>query len=134
MNKVIPFLICACLTTSCATYHLSNQSLLEQFSNSRTETKEIPILAPPYIFFPGNVKGNDLRAITCLDQNGNEKTIPVTNRTGVRITKKDGTRTSFYFDTLILKDSALTGSKTHFFSAPIKPIKLGNISKIELQK
>src|SRR5258706_7194998 len=134
MNKVMPLFICACLTTSCATYHLSNQSLLEQFSDSRTETKVIIFIAPPYVFFPGFVKGNDVRAIICLDQNQKENVIPVTRRTGVRITKQDGTRTTFYFDTLLLKDSTISGSKTHFFNAPIHPIRLGDIRKIEIQK
>jgi hypothetical protein len=58
----------------------------------------------------------------------------VTNRTSVRITLADSSRTTFYFNTLLIKDSTISGSKTHFFEAHIRPIKLRDIAKIELQK
>jgi hypothetical protein len=122
------------ILSSCNTYHLSNQSLLEQFAGSSTEKKTIFLIIPPYVFFPGVVNGNDLKTIKCSDKNGKEKTIDITNRTGVRITKTDGTKTTFYFNTLLLRDSTITGSKTHFFNAQIKPINLGDIGKIEIQK
>ena len=60
--------------------------------------------------------------------------MPVTHHTGVRITKKDGTKKTFYFDTLIIQDSLITGKNDHFIGVDIKPIKLNNIEKIELQK
>ena len=60
--------------------------------------------------------------------------MPVTHHTGVRITKKDGTKKTFYFDTLIIQDSLITGKNEHFIGVDIKPIKLNNIEKIELQK
>ena len=60
--------------------------------------------------------------------------MPVTHRTGVRITKKDGTRKTFYFDTLIVQDSIITGKNDHFIGVSIKPINLNNIEKIELQQ
>jgi hypothetical protein len=122
------------LLTGCATYHLSTQSLVEQFANSSTEKKKILLPIFPYTFFVDPVTGNDLRTIKCLDKNGQEKIIEVTNRTGIRITKTDSTRTTFYFNTLLLKDSTITGSKTHFFNAHIKPINFTDISKIEIQK
>ncbi len=69
-----------------------------------------------------------------LDKNEKETTLYVTHRTGVRVTKKDGKRKTFYFDTLIIQDSLITGKNDHFLSISIKPINLNNISKIELQK
>ena len=115
----------------CATYHVSTQSLLQQFADSQPEKKTI---YAPYIFAPFHVNGNDLKTITVLDKNGNEKVLPVTNHTGVRITKQDSSRVTFYFNTLQIKDSTISGSKTHFFEAHFKPIKLSNIAKIEIQK
>ena len=129
-----PLILFVIILSSCTTYHLSNQSLLEQFAGSSTEKKTVFLIIPPYVFFPGVVNGNDLKTIKCADKNGKEKIIEITNRTGVRITKTDGTKTTFYFNTLIIRDSTITGSKTHFFNAQIKPINLGDIGKIEIQK
>ena len=127
-------LICATLFISCETYHLSTQSLLEQFAGTGTEKKTTFLIIAPYVFFPGVVKGNDLTTIKCIGKNGEERVIAVTNRTEVRITKLDNTKTTFYFNTLLLKDSTITGSKTHFVNAQIKPVKFSDILKIEIQE
>jgi hypothetical protein len=127
---VILFALTLC---GCSTYHVSTQSLLEQFANTKTEKKENVIIAFPFIF-PGEVTGNDLKEIKCQDKNGNEIIVPVTNHTGVRITKKDGSRKTFYFDTLLIKDSTINGKKSHFVGLDIKPINLNDIEKIELQR
>ncbi len=136
MNKslILFSFFCLFLLTGCATYHLSTQSLVEQFGNSSTEKKKILLPVFPYVFFVDPVTGNDLQTIKVLDKNGQEKILTVTNQTGVRITRTDSSRTTFYFNTLLLKDSTITGSKTHFFNAHIKPINFKDISKIEIQK
>ncbi len=117
----------------CTTYHLSTGSLLQQFADVHPETKTNLIIAFPLIF-PGTVTGNSLSSIKVLDQKNTEHTIPVTNHTSVRITKKDGTRKTFYFDTLLIQDSVINGKKSHFVGIDIKPIKLDDIEKIELQR
>lgn len=117
--------------TRCQTYHMTTQSLLEQLAETKKE-KKVVIVYP--FFFPGVVTGNSLREVKVLDKAEKECIIPVTNHTGVRITKKDGKRNTFYFDTLIIQDSTITGKKDHFFGINIKPINLNNIKKIELQK
>lgn len=78
--------------------------------------------------------GNSLQQIVVLDKNEKECVIPVTNHTGVRVTKKDGKRKTFYFNTLIIHDSIITGKNDHFIGTNINPIYLNNIEKIELQK
>jgi len=118
---------------SCTTYHLTTETLLRQFADVHPETKTNFIFAFPLIF-PGTVTGNSLTEIKVLDQNNKEHIIPVTNHTGVRITTKDGTRKTFYFDTLLIKDSTINGKKSHFVGLDIKPIRLDNIAKIELQR
>ena len=120
------------LLTSCATYHLSTDSLVQQFANTQPERKYT--YEPTLFFIPFSVNGNSLQTITCLDKNGKETTFDVTNRTSVRITLTDNSRTTFYFNTLLIQDSTISGSKTHFFEAHIRPIKLRDIAKIEIQK
>ena len=113
------------LLTGCEVYQVTTSSLAEQL-NGKTVNKG-------YLDAKDAVKGNDLKTVKCIDKDNKEKIIPVTNRTAVKITKKDNTSTSFYFDTLIIKDSSIVGSKTHFFNAQIKPIKFSDISKIEIE-
>ena len=98
---------------------ISKDSLLKQFENTAPEK---------HVF----VKGNDLTTITCLDKKGNMRTVGVTNRTGIRITENDKSRITFYLNTVALTDSTITGSKTHFFNAPIKPVRFSDIQKIEI--
>lgn len=113
--------------SGCATYTVTTQSLIAQFADVGIEKKEAPLL------FYKAVYGNQLTTIKCFDKKGNEKILPVTNHTGVRITRADNSKVTFYFDTLMLQDSSITGSKSHFFKAPVK-IYFNEITKIELQK
>jgi len=132
--KNISGLLIICLMISgCATYHITTQSLIEQLAGTQKEKKINIIVAFP-VFFPGIVTGNSLRHVTVLDKNEKEHVIPVTHHTGVRITSKDGKRKTFYFDTLLIQDSIITGKYEHFFGTNIKPVYLNNIEKIELQK
>lgn len=134
-NKIILRLLISSslLVSSCATYHITTQSLIEQLANTQKE-KKVTLLVVFPLFFPGVVTGNSLREVKVLDINGKECIIPVTNRTGVRVTKKDGKRKTFYFNTLIIHDSIITGKNDHFIGININPINLNNIEKIELQK
>ena len=133
-TKILGLLISSSLLlSSCATYHISTQSLIEQLADTQKE-KKVTVLVVFPLFFPGVVTGNSLREVKVLDKNEKECIIPVTNRTGVRVTKKDGKRKTFYFNTLIIQDSLITGKIDHFIGINIKPINLNNIEKIELQK
>jgi hypothetical protein len=132
-NLKITLFLTTLFLCGCTTYQLTTESLLQQFADVHPETKTNLIIAFPLIF-PGTITGNSLTEIKVLDQNNKEHTLPVTNHTGVRITKKDGTRKTFYFDTLLIKDSTINGKKSHFVGLDIKPIKLDDIAKIELQR
>ena len=119
--------------SSCATYHIATESLVQQLTDTHKEGKTVYLVAFP-IIVPFSVTGNSLSQIKVLDKNEKECSIPVTNHTGVRITKKDGSRKTFYFNTLLIKDSLITGKNDHFIGTNIKPINLNNIEKIELQR
>jgi uncharacterized lipoprotein YajG len=131
-KSLLALLLMPLLLTGCATYHLSTESLVQQFADTKPEKKYA--YEPTLFFIPFSVTGNDLQTIKCLDKDGKETTIALTNRTSVRITLADSSRTTFYFNTLLIKDSTISGSKTHFFEAHIRPIKLRDVVKIELQK
>jgi len=110
--------------TSCASYIVTTDSLAKQLNGVEVNKG--------YLFASSSVKGNDLKTIKCMDKNGKEMVLAVTNRTGVRIFKTDSSKVTFYFNTLLIKDSSITGSKTHFFKDNVKPIKFSDISKIKI--
>lgn len=133
MKKNLLLLLSApLLLAGCATYHVSTESLVQQMADTRPEKKYIYLPEAPFV--PFSVDGNSLHELKCLDKHGKETTIDVTNRTSVRITLADSSRKTFYFNTLLLKDSTITGSKTHFFEMHIKPVRLRDVVKIEVQK
>jgi len=132
MKKILLYISASLLLTSCATYHLSTESLVQQMADTKPERKYI--YSPNLPFIPFSVDGNSLQQLKCLDKNGKETTIEVSNRTSVRITLADSSHKTFYFNTLLLKDSTITGSKTHFFEMHIKPILLRDVVRIEVQK
>lgn len=112
------------LFTGCATYQVSTTNLSEQINGN--------IVSKGYLLATDAVKGNSLKTIKCVDKKGIEREIAVTNRTGIRITKMDNSKTALYLNTVIIRDSSITGSKSHFFNAQIMPIKFSEISKIEV--
>lgn len=132
MNKILLLLSMPSLLASCATYHLSTESLVQQMADTQPEKKYTYMPSLPFV--PFSVEGNSLQQLKCLDKDGKETTIGITNRASVRITLSDGSRSTFYFNTLLLKDSTISGSKTHFFEMHVKPIKLRDVVKIEVQK
>ena len=155
LMKKYTFLFVVLLLCGCNTYHLSTESLVKQVADVKTETRRstrivpVPIftslnpatlllgaaLTVPFFLIPANVDTlYILRNITLQDKKGREHTIPVNDRTGIKITQKSGKHTTFYLNTLKVKDSGITGQKTHFFKTYIKPIPIDSISKIEVQK
>jgi len=126
MKKIVLVIIVSGLVlfSGCASYQISGVSLSEQLTGNTVNKG--------YLLASSAVKGNDLGSIKCIDKNGQEEVITVTYRTGVRITRNDDSKTTFYFNTLLIKDSSITGSKTHFFNEKVKPIPFRDIKKIEI--
>lgn len=115
-TKLFGIIISTMLLTSCATYYLTPQSLRNQLQNAHPD---------------GN--SNGISKINCVDKDGKEKVLVVTNHTGIRITKKDDTKKTFVFMTAYIQDSLLKGCSSAILGIPIKPIKISDIKKIELQ-
>ena len=132
MKKSLIYFLAPLILTGCATYNLSTESLVQQMADTHPERKYI--YSPNIPFIPFSVDGNSLHQLKCIDKNGKETTIEVTNRTAVRILLADSSHKTFYFNTLLIQDSSITGSKTHFFEMHIKPILLRNVVKIEVHK
>ena len=141
------------LLYGCNTYHVSTESLVHQMAkvkkDNRTGNMPVPVilsfnpatlivgaaLTVPFLYMASTAPHiTTLRRITVLDKKGREHTLPVTNRTGIKITQKSGKHTTFYLNTMQVNDSTITGQKTLYFKSSIRPIPIANISKIEVQK
>ncbi len=97
------FILSGILLSSCATYHISTESLLEQFAGVQKEKKITVFLAPPYFFYPGVVDGNTLRYVKVLDKQEKSHTYNITQRMNVSITQNSGKRTTFISTRYCLK-------------------------------
>jgi hypothetical protein len=119
--SILPLFILLASLSGFSQYHISKDSLINQMQKGAPEK---------HIF----VTGNDLQTIACLDKNENAVNLEITNRTGIRIIRKDNSKKTFYLNTVIITDSTIGGSKTHFFNAQIKAIRFSDIDKIEILK
>jgi hypothetical protein len=128
LNVLLPLVMLLC---SCSTYHITTKSLVEQLAKTTEEDKKTLLIAFP-VFIPFTVTGNSIQMITVFDKNEQKVVLPVTFKTGVRISKKNGKRKTFYLNTLLIKDSLLTGKNDHFIGVAIKPINLNDVDKIEI--
>lgn len=111
MRKAIFGLLGAVLLSSCATYVATTQNLQTALEKGKPQI--------------------GVTKIKATDKNGNEVVLSTTMQSGIRITKKDDSRQTFYFVTASVKDSMIVGSKSAIFNMPIKPIKIADIKLIE---
>lgn len=136
---------------SCATYTISNEKLAEQMSSAVPKEGTFTYTYVPVgagaggaiggavggaigaIFQFKQVMNNGITALVVQDKNGHDTKITPDQRTQIRLYRKDGDYSTFYFDTMFMKDSCWIGDRTHFFPSAIKPIPFSQVSKIEIQ-
>jgi hypothetical protein len=113
---------------------MSTQSLIEEIEHP--DTTKIAYKGGPQIgIIPieGKTKYMYVLKIRCLDKNEEEGMLRVSQKTQIRVTKKDKTRCVFYYDTIKMKDSIITGIKSKDLHLKIEPIKLSDVVKVEIQ-
>ena len=136
---------------SCATYTISNEKLAEQMSSAVPKEGTFTYTYVPVGVGAGGVIGgavggaisamfqfkqvmnNGIRTLVVQDKNGHEAKITPDQRTQIRLYRKDGDYSTFYFDTMFMNDRWWGGARTHFFPSAIKPIPFSQVSKIEIQ-
>lgn len=119
------------LTTSCASYYLTTDSLKSQFAGIDS-SKLIPVT------MRGGLKqyqylANPIRTINCVDKNGNPFQLTNGPSIEMRVTESNGKRTIFYFDRVLVTDSTLYGAQSRFIASMKKTLQLKDIKKIEIQ-
>ncbi|MBS1667631.1 MAG: hypothetical protein JST58_09670 [Bacteroidetes bacterium] len=123
--------------TSCKTYYMTSNSFKQQLQN--IDPNKISDAYDTRLGLAGiALKGgknfyNGIDKIKVTDKNGKELEIPVTTKTGIRLTDKKGKRVQLYFDSVFLRDSLVYGSKSHFITLPVTPMNIESLTKIEIQ-
>jgi len=109
------------MLSGCTTYYFTTSSLVNQLP-------KVDSSVPTDKRF-----NNKITRANVTDKNGKEFIVYPNLHTAVRITSKTGERKIVMFSTMFVKDSLLYGNKSHIINAPIKPFKIADITKLELQ-
>ena len=119
---------------SCKTYTIPTESFKNQFTKTENiQEKEVEINNP---LLYGNLKysANNIKTLNVIDKKGNKLTIPNSPSLEMRITHKNGKKYLFYFDTIILENDTLKGSRSRFIPNLTNKIPFDSIEKIEVQE
>lgn len=133
MKKII-LLAVVLIIYSCTTYTIPVESFKAQFSKFDTIQKRERVISNPLTY--GNIKymTNNILMINVIDKNNNPLTIRNSPSLEMRITKKNGKKNVFYFDTVTLENDTLKGSQSRFLPNLKKEIPFDDILKIEIQE
>jgi len=127
MKKLL-FITLLIIATSCSTYTVTKESLLQQLDNSQSisKTKNLASLGTNYY-------SNHLSQIKCVDKNGNEKNVYPDKNTSFSITNAiTGKSISLYFDTVYIENDSLKGLKSRIIGGK-KSIALKDVSSIAVK-
>ena len=137
MKKLSFAILLLWVLSSCKTYYLTPASLKQQLGNIdpvRTRTaydagKDVidKTLSGGMIF------NNGIDTIDVTDKSGKAYRLPVTPHMGVRMTDTAGKSVIVYFDTMVIKDSVVLASKSHFLLVPVHR-NFYSLRKVEVQK
>ncbi|WP_338378279.1 hypothetical protein [uncultured Flavobacterium sp.] len=133
MKKIV-LLAVVLIFYSCTTYTIPVESFKAQFSKFDTIQKRERVISNPLTY--GNLKymTNNILMINVIDKNNNPLTIRNSPSLEMRITKKNGKKNVFYFDTVTLENDTLKGSQSRFLPNLKKEIPFDHIFKIEIQE
>jgi hypothetical protein len=133
MRKIV-LLAVVLIIYSCTTYTIPVESFKAQFSKFDTIQKRERVISNPLTY--GNIKymTNNILMINVIDKNNNPLTIRNSPSLEMRITKKNGKKHVFYFDTVTLENDTLKGSQSRFLPNLKKEIPFDDILKIEIQE
>ncbi len=119
------------------TYEISPESFREQFNGvDEASLKDISIRNPTQHYDdPGlriKYRGNRIVKIYAVDDNTHRVTLDNSPALEVRITRTNGKRTIFYFDTLYIEQGMLHGNRSRFLNIYGK-IPVDEIKRVEIQ-
>lgn len=124
--SVLPF-------AACTVYQVPVDKFAEQIENSHIEKRKIEVGSGGIVSWwaADSLYTNGMHTLKCYDKKGNSKEIEVTPGTVVRFTTYDGKHSTYYFDSVIWGDTAVTGTTSRILNTQ-KIISKNEIKKIEI--
>ncbi|WP_339835892.1 hypothetical protein [uncultured Flavobacterium sp.] len=119
---------------SCTTYIIPTESFKTQFSKFDSIQKRERVINNPLTYGTIKYMTNNIMMINAIDKNNNPLTIRNSASLEMRVTKKNGKKNIFYFDTVTLENDTLKGSQSRFLPNIRKEIPFDDIIKIEIQE
>lgn len=127
------------MAISCSTYTVDPQSFKEQYTTAngsvlQTNTVNNPLNdITPIARKTLTYQGNQMKRIMVLDKNGLQTGLDVSPSLETRVTLKNGKKHIIYFDTMVLQNDTLSGSKSRMLNLKPTKIAFNDIAKIEIQ-
>lgn len=125
------FLLNVTLITGCTSYRIPMNSFKSQFffvdSTKLIQVKVFGPIGEQYEYL-----ANPIEEIKCIDKYGNNHIIKNSPSIETRITRVEGKRIRFYFDSLYIHNDTLIGYRSRFIGMP-KSIPMDSITMIEVQ-
>ena len=127
MKKITLYGIFSLFLTNCASFTLSNESLINQLKSNQ-KLKEVRNLSSLGSSYPSN----NLKRIECIDKKGNNVWMyPDKNVSFIVQKKSNHNKISIYFDTLILQNDTLFGLRSRILGG-LRKIPINDVEKISI--
>ena len=127
MKKITLYGIFSLFLTNCASFTLSNESLINQLKSNQ-KLKEVRNLSSIGSSYPSN----NLKRIECIDKKGNNVWMyPDKNVSFIVQKKSNHNKISIYFDTLILQNDTLFGLRSRILGG-LRKIPINDVEKISI--
>jgi hypothetical protein len=102
-------------------------------SNSNNETTQDVKINNPLFFNNISYQANHMKYIKVIDKKGEKFSLRNSPSIEMRVTRKNGKKNIFYFDTVTLQYDFLRGGRSRFIPSLVKEIHIDSIAKIEIQ-
>ncbi|KAA5535312.1 hypothetical protein [Paenimyroides baculatum] len=131
MKKIVTLYILT-LFVSCKTYELTPLSLKTQLENSSVEERGVK-LNNASIFFNSTYMAVSLDSLEVFDKKGTVFYLQNSPSIEMRLINNEGEKFTMYFDTVVIINDTLTGSRSRFISGIKHKVPFSTISKVFVQ-
>lgn len=131
LKKIVTLYILT-LFVSCKTYELTPLSLKTQLANSSVEERGVK-LNNASIFFNSTYMAVGLDSLEVYDKKGKIFYLQNSPSIEMRLINNEGEKFTMYFDTVVIKNDTLTGSRSRFISGIKHKVPFSTISKVFVQ-
>lgn len=136
MNKKIlkpVVLVLLFMIMSCKSYTIPVDSFREQLIDSNSTNMNDATINNPLSLGTISYSTNNIDGIIVRDKDRQNKYLKNSPSLEIRVTHQNGKRYHMYFDTVILENGTLKGSRSRFIQSLNREIPMDSIIKIEVQ-